>query len=77
MLFQNSREIPLGRLLKTFAEERRAERIHDDLPALESNPEISDEVTDFYLADLAAMHNLKLATLDEHLKHPAAEIVST
>ena len=63
-------------LLKTFAEERRAERIHDDLPALESKSKTSEEVTDFYLADLAARHNLKLATLDERLKHPAAEIVS-
>jgi len=42
------------------------------LPALESNPQKSDEVTDRYLAELAARHDLKLATLDGGIKHPAA-----
>lgn len=34
------------------------------------------DVTDFYLADLAASHGLKLATLDERLGHRAVELVS-
>jgi toxin-antitoxin system PIN domain toxin len=59
-------------LLKSFLSERDAARIPDDLPALESNPQKSDEVTDSYLAELAARHDLKLATLDGGIKHPAA-----
>ncbi len=61
--------------LEKFAEERNVERIPDDLPALDSRPRKSDEVTDHYLADLAAKHSLKLATLDGQLKHPAVEVV--
>lgn len=57
--------------LERFAVERKAERIFDDLPALDSKPKTSDEVTDFYLADLAAKHGMKLATFDEALTHPA------
>jgi len=51
--------------LEKFCAERKAERITDDLPALESQPKTSEQVTDFYLADLAAKHGLKLATFDE------------
>jgi predicted nucleic acid-binding protein len=51
--------------------ERKAERIFDDLPALDSRPKTSEQVTDFYLANLAAKHGLKLATFDEGLTHPA------
>src|SRR4051794_37993897 len=49
-------------LLMKFAAERKAERIPDDLPAIESRPNSSEEVTDHYLADLAARHGLKVAT---------------
>jgi predicted nucleic acid-binding protein len=63
------------RLLAKFCSDLQGERIHDDLPALDSHPGTSDQVTDHYLADLAAKHGLKLATLDEHLKHPSAELV--
>ena len=62
-------------LLEKFIHERRAERIADDLPALESHPRTSDQVTDHYLADLAARHSLTLATLDERVIHPAAELI--
>ena len=34
------------------------------------------EVTDTYLADLAAKHGFKLGTLDGGIKHPAAVLVS-
>jgi toxin-antitoxin system PIN domain toxin len=61
--------------LKKFAEERKADRISDDLPALNSQPATSSQVTDHYLADLAAKHGLKLATLDADLKHASVEIV--
>jgi uncharacterized protein len=62
-------------LLQAFLTERAAGRISDDLPALDSNPQKSEEVTDFYLATLADKHGMKLATLDESIKHPAAVLV--
>ena len=62
-------------LLEKFIHERKAERIPDDLPALESHPQSSEQVTDHYLADLSARHGLRLATLDERISHPAAEVV--
>ena len=62
-------------LLATFIAERNARRIPDDLPALESKPKKSAQVTDSYLADLAARHGLKLATFDSGIKHSAAVLV--
>ncbi len=62
--------------LEKFCTERNAERIFDDLPALNSKPETSEQVTDFYLADLAAKHGMKLATFDEGLRHPAVESIA-
>jgi predicted nucleic acid-binding protein len=61
--------------LQRFIEDRKVDRIPDDLPALESHPGKSDHVTDHYLADLAAKHGLKLATLDGQLKHPSTELI--
>jgi toxin-antitoxin system PIN domain toxin len=63
-------------LLERFLEERQVERIADDLPALCSSPSTSEQVTDNYLADLAAKHGLKLATLDRRLSHPQAEAIA-
>ena len=63
-------------LLRRFAAERRAERVPDDLPALDSRSATSEQVTDHYLADLAASHGLKLATLDEGIRHPAVVLVA-
>ncbi|SRR6266404_1411272 len=62
-------------LLEKFAAETKADRISDDLPTLNSHPRTSDQVTDHYLADLAAKHGLKLATLDAQLKHRSVELV--
>lgn len=61
--------------LEDFARALHIERIADDLPALDSHPRTSDEVTDNYLADLAAEHGLKLATLDAGIKHSAVELI--
>src|SRR6266481_3268673 len=55
--------------LEKFCSERKAERIFDDLPALVSKPKTSEDVTDFYLADLAKKHGMKLATFDEQITH--------
>jgi len=62
-------------LLEVFIRERGAERIPDDLSALESHPQTSDHVTDNYLADLAASHRMKLATLDKGITHAAVVTV--
>jgi uncharacterized protein len=62
--------------LEKFCKERKAHRIPADLPALGSHARTSDQVTDHYLADLAAKHGMKLATFDGQLKHPSVELVS-
>jgi predicted nucleic acid-binding protein len=65
------------RALERFCAERNAERIFDDLPALDSKPKTSQQVTDVYLADLAARHGMRLATFDEALTHPAVQSIPT
>jgi hypothetical protein len=62
-------------LLQRFFDERNVARIADDLPALQSGAKTSEEVTDHYLADLAAKHECKLATLDRNIVHPCAEAI--
>ena len=69
---------PMGKarqLLQEFLTERAAKRIPDDLPALETHPQKTEQVTDSYLASLAEKHGMKLATLDERIKHAAAVLV--
>ena len=61
--------------LQQFLEGRKVQRINDDLPALESHPKTSKEVTDHYLAALAGKHGFKLATLDERIKHSAVALL--
>jgi toxin-antitoxin system PIN domain toxin len=62
-------------LLKQFATDRKAVRITDDLPALDSHAGKSEEVTDHYLADLAALHGARLATLDQNLNHASVDVI--
>jgi len=62
-------------LLKQFAEERNVLLIFDDLKPLDSFPKTSEMITDNYLADLAASHGSKLATLDENISHKAVEVI--
>ena len=49
--------------------------VPDDLKALKSPAQNSDQVTDFYLAELASAHHLKLATFDTRISHRAVEII--
>lgn len=63
------------RLLQGFHSAAGPHFLADDLKPLKSNPANTDEVTDHYLADLAASQGMKLATLDTGLKHPAAELI--
>ena len=62
-------------LLKQFSAERNAERISDDLAPLDSAPKTSEDITDLYLADLAAKHNYRLATLDNGIIHGSVDRV--
>ena len=62
-------------LLKDFISKHSVEFIPANLPALKSHPATSDEVTDLYLAELASVRGMKLATLDTGLKHAAAEVI--
>jgi toxin-antitoxin system PIN domain toxin len=62
-------------LLNQFATDRRAVRIAADLPALESHPGKSEDVTDHYLADLAIRHGARLATLDKNLAHSSVDVI--
>jgi predicted nucleic acid-binding protein len=64
------------KLLNQFANDRKAEQISDDLPALDSHSRKSEEVMDLYLASLAARHGAKLATFDQAITHPAVELIS-
>jgi len=61
--------------LADFCSERRVEWTSDNLSPLDSKAKTSEEVTDVYLADLAAKHGFKLGTLDAGIVHPAAELI--
>jgi predicted nucleic acid-binding protein len=63
-------------LLERFTSERKVEWIPDDLAPLLSHPKKPDEVTDSYVADLAAKHGTMLATFDRQMAHKALEIIS-
>jgi toxin-antitoxin system PIN domain toxin len=62
-------------LLQKFAADRQAIRIAADLQALDSHPAKSEDVTDHYLANLAGLHGVRLATLDQRITHPSVDIV--
>jgi predicted nucleic acid-binding protein len=62
-------------LLNQFATDRNAVRIPDDLAALDSHPAKSEEVTDHYLADLATLHGVRLATLDQNVIHSSVDVI--
>jgi toxin-antitoxin system PIN domain toxin len=63
------------RLLEDFHSQLAPAFAADDLKPLKSKPGTTDEITDHYLADLAASHGMKLATFDANLKHPAVELI--
>ena len=70
---------PMGKardLLEAFARERKAKRIADDLPALESHPAKTEQVTDLYLANLADKHGARLATFDQGIPHNAVDVIA-
>lgn len=64
------------KLLQDFIAKHGTEFVAADLPALQSQAGQGAEVTDNYLADLAARKNLKLATLDHAIPLRAVEVIS-
>jgi len=62
-------------LLEAFLQQHRAGMVPDDLHALKSHPQKSEQVTDQYLAELAVNKGMKLATLDTGIRHSAIEVI--
>ena len=61
--------------LEKFLADTKPTHLPDDVPALDSNPETSDQVTDHYLATLAARHGCKFATFDRNINHTSVEVI--
>ncbi|HXT11193.1 MAG TPA: TA system VapC family ribonuclease toxin [Candidatus Angelobacter sp.] len=72
----NARMTDARTALENFLEQNAIARVPDDLPALKSMAESSEEVTDRYLADLAQKHRLKLVTFNVGIKHGSVELIS-
>lgn len=63
-------------LLEAFLQKHQPEFLSDDLSPLNSPATKSEQVTDLYLAELAASKGMKLATLDRGISHRAVELVT-
>jgi predicted nucleic acid-binding protein len=64
------------RVLRAWLEARQPRFVSCDIRALEGvKPPGGGQTTDYYLANLAKAHGLELATLDEHIAHPAAFVI--
>jgi predicted nucleic acid-binding protein len=60
-------------MLKTFSAKYQPMFLACDTSALDGKPALTvGKTTDFYLENLAHKHGMRWATLDEHIKHPAA-----
>ncbi|MGD1087642.1 MAG: PIN domain-containing protein [Verrucomicrobiota bacterium] len=69
--------MPVAReALSDFISRYKSLFLPDDLNALKSSAHNSEQVTDFYLAELAAAHQMRLATFDSRISHRAVEIIS-
>lgn len=62
-------------LLEAFLRKHEAQFIADDLSPLQSSARKSEQVTDHYLAELAASQGMKLATLDKGISHRSVELI--
>ena len=68
--------MPVAReALQDFIVRQHALFLPDDLDALKTAAQNSEQVTDLYLAGLASAHQMKLATFDTRISHPAVEII--
>lgn len=62
--------------LTGFLTSRKCAFVPDDIPAeLVDTVASSKQITDHYLASLAAKHKMKLATFDGKINHPAVEVI--
>jgi predicted nucleic acid-binding protein len=62
--------------LRDWRSKRKPAFIACDLDGVAMDlPTVSSRTTDYYLASLAAKHGMKLATLDQDVKHPAAFLI--
>jgi predicted nucleic acid-binding protein len=65
-------------MLADWIKKAKVRRIACDMAALDGAPApVSGKTTDYYLANLAAKHELRFATLDESIAHPAVFLVPT
>ena len=72
----NASMLDARKALKDFVEDQKPEWLPADLRALDGEvAPASGKTTDWYLANLAAAHGMRWATLDQSAKHPAAELV--
>ena len=63
--------------LADFIRDEKPDFIPADVRALDGQvAPTSGKTTDFYLANLADKHGLKLATFDGSISHPAVEVVN-
>ena len=62
--------------LRDFAAKHKTGFIPADLSAANLTARTSATLTDVYLAELAAKHKMKLATLDADIDHAAVELIS-
>ena len=64
------------RLLRAWKQTRKPQFVACDLAPLDGDePPTGGQTTDFYLANLAAKHGMKWATLDGTVKHPASFLI--
>jgi hypothetical protein len=62
-------------LLHAFLRKHGSQFKPDNLPALRCSAQKSEQVTDCYLAELAASNGMKLATLDARIVHAAVQVI--
>ena len=63
--------------LKDFIQDENPDWIPDDVHALDGHVAPSSaKTTDWYMANLAAAHGMKWATLDGRARHPSADLVA-
>jgi len=63
-------------LLANFAQKHHCEFVPDDFSPRKTSARSSKQLTDLYLAELAQKHQMKLATFDRRISHPAVEIIA-
>ena len=64
------------KLLEGFLAKHKPQFVAADLPALKSKAQKSEQVTDLYLAELAAGSGMKLASLDAGIRHSVVEFIT-